>query len=117
MSMKLIGAYVTAALSGLVALAAALLIVLQWGNTGDFSLFGKNVKAPTALIMLGSIAFGAAMPYLIKLLWRSSQTIRRHRQAGDAIRKAAEQAVGQASPASASETSGDKKTGESALHD
>ena len=116
MSMKLIGAHVAAALSGLVALAAALLIVLQWGNTGDFSLFGKNVKASTVVIMLGSIAFGAALPYLIRLLWRSSQTIRRHRQAGDAVRKAAEQAVRQAGPASAGEVGG-KKTGESALHD
>ncbi|HDZ22771.1 hypothetical protein LCGC14_0452630 [marine sediment metagenome] len=117
MNMKLIGAYVTAILSGLVALAAALLIVLQWGNTGDFSLFGKNIKPATVVIVLGSIAFGAALPYLIRLLWRSSQTIRRHRQAADVVRKAAEQAVRQASPASATEVGNGKKTGESALHD
>lgn len=85
MKLKLIGAYVTVVLSGLVTLALVLLLLLQWGNTCKFSLFGKNLEPNTTLVGLIALVVGAGCPFLIRLLAGSARVILRHRRAADAV--------------------------------
>ena len=69
MNFRTFKAYVVVILSGLVILAAVLLIVLQWGNAAEFSAYGKNIDIDktegrttggvnTALLMLFSMIGG-----------------------------------------------------------
>ncbi len=101
MNIKLIGAYVGAIGSGLVVLLAALLVMLQWGNHSDFSLFGKNIDdANTALLMLCSVAFGVALLWLLKLLLKCAMVIGHFRRDSAVLGKAAAKAVSkQSAPA------------------
>lgn len=79
---------------GLVVLAAALLVMLQWGNSADFSLFGKNEPSlNTALLMLLCVAFGAALPWLLKLLLACAMAIGHSRRDAAVVNKAATKAA------------------------
>jgi uncharacterized integral membrane protein len=89
MRLRLIGAYIAVVFGGLVALAATIFLVLQWGVTCNYLLFGKPETAPTAVVMLVAAVFGLLSPYLVKLLWRNAKLIRRHRRLTDAAREAA----------------------------
>ena len=101
MKIKLIGSYVGAVVCGLVVLVAALLVMLQWGNTANFSFFGKNDgDFNTALLMLLCLAFGAVLPWLLKLLLACAMTIGHSRRDTAVIKRAATKAASkQAKPA------------------
>lgn len=71
-------AYVAIVTSGLVLLAAAILVILQWGNKTVFSLFGKNYGTNTdaqaglntALVILCSAVGGLVIWHLARaLIW------------------------------------------------
>ena len=67
MRFTIVKAYLQAILGGLVILAVVVLVLLQWGNTGAFSFYGKNIKdANTALLVLASAAGGIAMLWIIR---------------------------------------------------
>ncbi|MHC4561429.1 MAG: hypothetical protein ACYS8X_01500 [Planctomycetota bacterium] len=88
MKLRLIGAHIAVVGGALVALAATIFLILQWGNSCDYSLFGKNTDAPTAVVMFAAAVFGWLCPYLAKLLWRNWALIRRYRRTTDAAREA-----------------------------
>jgi len=57
--------------SGLVIAAMIVIVVLQWGNTANFSAFGKNIyNANTALLMAISGAGGVVFVLLAWVLIR-----------------------------------------------
>ena len=64
MRLTIVKAYLQAILGGLIILAVVVLVLLQWGNTGAFSFYGKNIRdANTAL---ASAAGGLAMWWIVK---------------------------------------------------
>ena len=60
--------YVAVILSGLVILAAAVLVLFQWGNFCDISLYGKNTKYNTGMTMLLSAVGGLLIYHLTRML-------------------------------------------------
>ena len=62
--------YLMIVVSGLVLLAGAVLVVLQWGNKAVFSLYGKNMTSPTWVLTLASAAGGLVVWAMVKVLWR-----------------------------------------------
>jgi hypothetical protein len=94
MKIKLAAAYTGAAVLGLILAAALLLVMLQWGNHCDFSLYGKSLVLNTAAVLLLSMVVGFVVPALIKLEWRWMSVIHRHRK----DIKAMEAAVARATP-------------------
>ncbi len=94
MKIKLVAAYTGAAVLGLILAAALLLVMLQWGNNCDFSLYGKSMVLNTAAMLLVTMLIGVLVPMLIKLEWRWMSTIHRYRK----DTKALESAVAKASP-------------------
>ncbi len=94
--------YLYTVFSGLVLLAAGLLIVLQWARIAQFSLFGypydivsvgdQGVKGGvnTAVLILASIAFGIVSPWLVKLLFRGIGLLRKAGKAEKLAVKAAQ---------------------------
>jgi MFS superfamily sulfate permease-like transporter len=67
MKMKLFTVHLAAALLGLVLVGVALLVILQWGNSCEFSLFGQNREPNTALVLVIALVVGAILPML--LVW------------------------------------------------
>ncbi len=99
MKTKLIFAYAGAIVCGLVALAAALLTVLQWGNDAEFSLFGKNLDdMNTALLIVLSMAFGVGLPWLLKGLLSCALMIGHSRRESAALDKAVAKSASKQSP-------------------
>jgi len=80
MKMKLLAVHVAAALLGLALIVVALLVVLQWGNTCSFSLFGQNREPNTALVLLAALILGALLPKLLVWQFRWLQVIHRVRK-------------------------------------
>lgn len=93
MSVKRIKGIVLVVISGAVILAAGLLIVLQWGNQAEFSLYGKNYSirfqedgktatggVNTGMLMLCSAAGGLLMFWMAKLLLRGVGALRKARK-------------------------------------
>jgi uncharacterized integral membrane protein len=73
--------YVLTVFSGLVLLGGFLLLALQWGNEGNFSLYGKSLPScNTGVVMLGSMAGGLLLPWLVKTLVRGVSAIRKARK-------------------------------------
>jgi uncharacterized integral membrane protein len=72
--------YVLTVFSGLVLLGGFLLLALQWGNEGNFSLYGKIRKTNTGVVMLGSMVGGLLLPWLVKTLARGVSAIRKARK-------------------------------------
>lgn len=81
MSVKRVKGTVLVVVSGAVILAAGVLIVLQWGNPAEFSLYGKNYSirfqedgktategVNTGLLMLCSAAGGVLVFWMTKVL-------------------------------------------------
>jgi hypothetical protein len=91
---------VAAVLTGLVVIAAGILLGLQWGNDCEFSLFGKSMEMNTALALLLAIVFGVMLPFLLRLLWVSFKTINRARQFSTSVQRAADKAAAQTPAAS-----------------
>ena len=83
----IVKSYILVVLTGLIMLAAALLVILQWGNSSSFSVYGKNFgeNTPgglnTGLIMVCCLVAGPAVLGLCKIMIRSGLEIRRHRKA------------------------------------
>ena len=81
-------AYIAIVISGLVLLAATILVILQWGNRTVFSLFGKNYGANanaegglnTALVILGSAVGGVVAWYLLRALFWGVRALHRVRR-------------------------------------
>ena len=81
MNLNLLKGYVLIVLSGLVILAAVVLVALQWGNRGNFSLYGKNIPdANTAVVVLASAAGGVVLLFLPMLLARGISALRMGRR-------------------------------------
>ena len=80
MGFQNVKSYVLTILSGIVLLAGVLLVILQWGNVSDFSLYGKNVRVNTALLMVASVAGGAVLWWMIKWLIAGVSAIRKARK-------------------------------------
>jgi hypothetical protein len=64
MNLRIVKGYLVAVSSGIVLLAALVLLLIQWGNAADFSLYGMNAKPNTGLLMLLS-GIGGVMVYLL----------------------------------------------------
>jgi hypothetical protein len=90
MSVKRVKGTVLVVVSGAVILAAGLLIVLQWGNPAEFSLYGKNYSirvqedgktategVNTGLLMLCSAAGGVLLLWMTKVLLRGIGALRK----------------------------------------
>ncbi|MFP3938598.1 MAG: hypothetical protein ACLFVW_09695 [Phycisphaerae bacterium] len=92
MSYKTVQSYTLVVLTGILLLAAIILVVLQWGNHAEFSFYGKNYSirtieggkvdggVNTALLMLFSAAGGIVLWWCVKLLFRSVRAVRRSRR-------------------------------------
>ena len=63
--------------SGLVLLAALLLLLLQWGNAATLTLYGPSKNVNTLLLMLLSAVGGVAIWSFLKLFWRGAVGLRR----------------------------------------
>ncbi len=68
MNLELIKGYVLVIVSGLVLLAAGLLIILQWGNFTDVTMYGPVVKVNTGLLMIASAVGGIAIGFLVRAM-------------------------------------------------
>ena len=71
--------YLMIVVSGLVLLAGVVLVVLQWGNQADFSLYGKNMKSLTWALILASAVGGLVVWAMVKVLWRGIMGLHRLR--------------------------------------
>ena len=80
MILKKINGYILTIVSGLVLLAGALLLALQWGNDCDFSLYGKNTRPKTGLIILCSVIAGWLAPKIFRVMFRGIAKIRKVRK-------------------------------------
>jgi len=88
MKLSLLKGYVQAIVSGLIILAAVLLVALQWDQVAGFSLFGKRYDivvvnddvrggVNTALLMLFSAIGGVVLYFLVKVLFHGALTLRK----------------------------------------
>ena len=68
MKMKLITVHFAAALLGLVLIAVALLIILQWDKIATITFFGAERDLNTAWVLLATLLAGAILPKL--LIWQ-----------------------------------------------
>jgi uncharacterized integral membrane protein len=80
MLLKKINGYVLTIVSGLVLLASALLLALQWGNTCQFSLYGKNITVNTGLIIACSAVAGWLTPHVFRIMIKGIGKIRKVRK-------------------------------------
>lgn len=65
--------YVLVILGGLVVVAVAVLVALQWGNTTTVTMYGPPIKVNTALLMLCSAGGGVLVMWVSELFlhgWR-----------------------------------------------
>ena len=81
MNFRKIKGYVLLGVGGLVLVAAAVLVLLQWGNTAELSVFGKNTQANTLLLMLCSAAGGLVVVAAAWLVLYAVKALRAARQA------------------------------------
>jgi len=80
MLLKKINGYILAITSGLVLLAGVLLLALQWGNGCDFSLYGKNIRVNTGLVILCSAIAGWLVPKIFRIMFKGIAKIRKVRK-------------------------------------
>ncbi|MDP6636597.1 MAG: hypothetical protein QGG42_16990 [Phycisphaerae bacterium] len=80
MLLKRINGYILAIGSGLVLLAGALLLALQWGNGCDFSLYGKNIKVNTGLILACAAGAGWLAPKVFRVMLKGIRKVRKVRK-------------------------------------
>ncbi len=78
MNTKIFKGYFFIILSGIVLLAAAILIILQWDRVAMFSIYGsQEMPVNTALLILASAACGVVGVFLIKMLFHGIGSLRR----------------------------------------
>lgn len=80
MLIKKINGYILTVGAGLLLLAGALLLVLQWGNDCTFSFYGKNVNLNTGLVILCSAIAGWLTPKVFRVMLRGIRKIRKVRK-------------------------------------
>lgn len=77
--------------SGLVLIAALVLLILQWGNSATITLYGPAKSVNTLLLMVLSAVGGVVAVFLGKALLRGVIALRKGRQE-QAIKLVTEQA-------------------------
>jgi uncharacterized membrane protein len=98
MNFKIVQGYVLAGLSALVLLAAVLLMILNGGVYGKFSLFGRQpVDVNVGLLLLFSAIGGIVLMYTVRLLIFGIRSLAMGRR---------EQAAKQPPPSEQSDSSG-----------
>jgi uncharacterized integral membrane protein len=80
MLLKKINGYILTVISGLVLLAGALLLALQWGNSSQLSLYGKNTDVNTGLIVACSAIAGWLTPKIFRVMFIGIGKIRKVRK-------------------------------------
>jgi len=80
MFLKKINGYILAIVSGLVLLAGVLLLVLQWGNGCDFSLYGKNIRVNTGVVILCAAIAGWLTPKVFRVMLKGIAKVRKVRR-------------------------------------
>jgi uncharacterized integral membrane protein len=80
MFLKRINGYILAISAGLVLLAGALLLALQWGNSGAFSLFGKNMGVKMGVALAGAAVAGWLTPKVFRIMLKGVRKIRKVRK-------------------------------------
>ena len=68
MTFQLFKGWVVTITTGLVIIAAIVLLALQWGNTTTITLYGPATDVNTLLLMLLSAVGGILMVWLVKAL-------------------------------------------------
>ncbi len=77
--------YAMVSFSGIIFIAAVVLLVLQWGNKADFSLYGKNfADVSTAVVIINAMIAGAAFVWLAPMLIRGIRILHKARLAQNA---------------------------------
>lgn len=66
--------------SGVILLAAVILLILQWAVKSTFSIYGKQVEVNTGLLIIGSMVAGIAFVPLARTLLKGVWSIRKIRQ-------------------------------------
>ncbi len=98
MNTKLIKGCTLTVISGLVIVAAVVLVAMQWGNSANFSLYGKNFSIKdnggvnTAILMLCSAGGGVAILIMFWILLKGISAILKGRKLArqDRVLKAVE---------------------------
>jgi len=80
MMLKKINGYILTIVSGLLLLAGVLIVALQWGNGCDFSLYGKNIRVNTGLILFCSAVAGWLAPKVFRIMLKGIAKIRKVRK-------------------------------------
>jgi len=81
MFLKKMNGYVLAIVTGLILLAGVLLLALQWGKTGSFSLYGKNIGGVNmGLILACAAVAGWLTPKIFRVFLRGVGKIRKARK-------------------------------------
>jgi H+/Cl- antiporter ClcA len=79
MKLSSIKGYVQIVVGGFYVAACLVLVLLQWGNTAKFSLFGQNQDVKTWVLMLVSAVGGFVALALGKQFYRGIHTVRLNR--------------------------------------
>jgi len=80
MFLKKLNGYLLAISGGLVLLAGALLLALQWDNNGAFSLFGKSMSVNMSLALGCAAIAGWLTPKIFRIMLRGVRKIRKVRK-------------------------------------
>jgi len=86
-------------LCGLILAAAIVLVALQWSTTAEVTMYGKWMKANTALLMLCSAAGGLVAWFCVRLFFRGLGEVLRQRKAQRQFAKAVQQVNAETRPA------------------
>ena len=81
MKISSVKAYSMVVFSGLVILAAIILVALQWGNHTNVTMYGPSVEVNTALLMVCSGVGGVVFLLVAILMYRGIRLLRRSRAA------------------------------------
>lgn len=99
MKIQTLKSYFVLALTGVVILAAMVLVVLQWGNSAPFSFYGKNYPnesaggVPLILLMLACLVAGPILLWLGRAMFAAALDIHKSRRAAEESRQQVSSAV------------------------
>ena len=72
--------YTLVIVSSVILLAVLVFLILQWGSTAKFSLFGPEKQANTGLLILTSAVGGIVILYVCKMMTCGIALLRRTRE-------------------------------------
>ncbi len=81
MKFRMVANYVVITICCGLLIVATLFLVLQWGNTANISVFGRNTQANTALLVFFSGLGGCVLAGTIYWLVRNLLTLRGRKRA------------------------------------